>query len=119
VWQQGKRLQDGYRELAKVFRMEAITDCAGLPPWTVITFKDHGPWSSLELHTLFQQEMIRRRILFSGSQFISLAHGNGEIETTLQAYRESFKVLRRALDENCVTGLILDQVNQPVLQRRR
>ena len=94
-----------------------ITDCSGLAPWTIVTFKDCGSWSSLQLHTLFQQEMIRRGILFSGSQFISLVHEDKEISATLDAYRESFKVLRRALDENCVDGLTLGQVNEPVFRR--
>jgi len=113
VWRQGQKLQEGYRELARTFRVDATTDCEGLAPLTFVTFKGWGPWSPHQLHALFQQEMIRRGVLFSGSQFISLAHEDEDIDATLHAYRESFRVLRRALDENCVEGLTLGQVNEP------
>lgn len=110
-------MQDAYSRLAKAFRLEDLTDCEGMPPWSVVVFKDTERWTSLQLHTLFQQEMIRHGILFSGSQFISLAHDEGDIERTIVAYGEAFKVLRSALDENCVHEFILGEVNQPVFQR--
>ena len=116
AWRQGTRLQQSYRDLARTFRLASTTDCQGLAPWTVITFEETGPWSALQLQTLFQQEMIRRGVLFSGSQFISLAHEDSDIDTTLQVYRESFKVLRRAVDENCVDRLIHGRVNEPVFR---
>jgi glutamate-1-semialdehyde aminotransferase/spore coat polysaccharide biosynthesis protein SpsF (cytidylyltransferase family) len=98
VWKQGAKLQHAYRELAGQHRLTELTDCGGLPPWTVITFQDSQPWSALQLKSLFQQEMIRHGILFSGSQFISLAHSDDDIERTIHAYGEAFRVLRFALD---------------------
>ena len=94
-----------------------MTDCEGLPPWTIVTFKDTAPWTALQLKTLFQQEMLRRGVLFSGSQFISLAHGDEDIARTLDAYRESMRVLRFALDQQAVDALRQGQVNEAVFRR--
>jgi glutamate-1-semialdehyde aminotransferase len=117
VWRQGAKLQDGYRALAAEHRLPHLTDCEGLPPWTIVTFKDAAPWSALQLKTLFQQEMLRRGVLFSGSQFICLAHGDEDIARTLDAYRESMRVLRFALDHQAVDALRQGQVNEAVFRR--
>jgi glutamate-1-semialdehyde aminotransferase/spore coat polysaccharide biosynthesis protein SpsF (cytidylyltransferase family) len=116
-WKLGAMLQDGYRSIAKEHGLSAVTDCAGLAPWTVVTFTDQAPWSSLQLKTLFQQEMLRRRILFSGSQFISLSHTAADIERTLAAYADAMRTLRFALDSNIVDQLTLGNVNELVFRR--
>jgi glutamate-1-semialdehyde 2,1-aminomutase/spore coat polysaccharide biosynthesis protein SpsF len=117
VWRQAAKLQDGYRALAVEHRLLDVTDCEGLPPWTIVTFKDTGPWTALHLKTLFQQEMLRRGVLFSGSQFISLAHSDEDIARTLDAYGESMRVLRFALDLQAVDALLQGQVNETVFRR--
>jgi glutamate-1-semialdehyde 2,1-aminomutase/spore coat polysaccharide biosynthesis protein SpsF len=116
VWRQGARLQQAYRALAEEFRLEALTDCAGLPPWTVVSFTPCAPWSALQLKTLFQQEMIRQGILFSGSQFLSLAHDDTVIGQTIAAYREALRVVRYAIDEQCLHLLLEGEVNEPVFR---
>jgi glutamate-1-semialdehyde 2,1-aminomutase/spore coat polysaccharide biosynthesis protein SpsF len=117
VWRQGAKLQEGYRALAREFRLEAVTDCEGMPPWTVITFRKTSRFGELQLKSLFQQEMLRRGVLFSGSQFISLAHGDDDIARTLAAYRESMRVLRTALDWHAVDALLQGEVNELVFRR--
>jgi glutamate-1-semialdehyde 2,1-aminomutase/spore coat polysaccharide biosynthesis protein SpsF len=117
VWRQGQKLQDGYRALAKEYGLAASTDCAGMPPWTVVTFADTDGWSSLQLKTLFQQEMLRHGVLFSGSQFISLSHGDDDIARTLAAYREAMKTLRFALDCHGVDAMTLGDPIELVFRR--
>ena len=117
VWRQGGKLQDAYRDLAKLFRLEGVLDCGGMPPWTVVLFQDAGGFSSLQIKTLFQQEMIRHGILFSGSQFISLAHTDEDIERTIAAYAEAMRVLRFALDCQAVDRLTLGAPIELVFRR--
>jgi glutamate-1-semialdehyde aminotransferase/spore coat polysaccharide biosynthesis protein SpsF (cytidylyltransferase family) len=117
VWKQGAKLQEGYRSLAKEYGLGASTDCAGMPPWTVATFVDTDGFTALQLKTLFQQEMIRHGVLFSGSQFISLSHSDEDISRTLAAYREAMKVLRFALDCHGVDALTLGAPIEMVFRR--
>lgn len=117
VWRQGARLQDGFNSLAKEFALDGFARCQGLPPWTIVTMVDQGRWNGLQLKTLFQQEMLRRGILFSGSQFLSLAHSDVDIATTLAAYRESMRVLRVALDLHAVDALTLGECNEVIFKR--
>ena len=117
AWRLGTRLQDGYRAAAREFGMSEITDCVGLPPWTVVTFVDHGRWTSLHLKTLFQQEMLRRGVLFSGSQFICLAHDDADIDRTIAAYADAMRTLRFALDSSLVDALTLGKTNELIFRR--
>ncbi len=116
-WTLGAQLQEGYRAIAKEFDLADLTDCVGLAPWSVVTFVDRAPWTGMQLKTLFQQEMLRHGILFSGSQFISLAHTAEDIATTIEAYRHAMRVLRFALDSSVVDQLTLGKVNELVFRR--
>jgi hypothetical protein len=69
------------------------------------------------MKTLFQQEMLRRGILFSGSQFLSLAHQDAEIQQTIFAYQESMRVLRVAIDNDAVDSLTQGQCNEVIFKR--
>ena len=117
VWRIGARLQDGYRALAAEFSLAGITDCQGLPPWTIVTFQDTPRWSGLQLKTLFQQEMLRRGVLFSGSQFLCLAHSDADIDATLVAYRDAMRVVRTALDLHAVDAFTQGQTNEVIFRR--
>ncbi len=123
VWRQGAALQNCYRALAKEFGLIAYTDCQGLPPWTIVTFndvkKDDGSvrWTGLQMKTLFQQEMLRRGVLFSGSQFLSLAHSDADIARTIDAYREAMRVLAFALDLHAVDALTQGECNEVIFKR--
>jgi glutamate-1-semialdehyde 2,1-aminomutase/spore coat polysaccharide biosynthesis protein SpsF len=118
VWRQGGKLQDGYRAIAREFGVHGeITDCMGMPPWTAVVFKDTPRWSALQLKSLFQQEMLRRGILFSGSQFISLAHDDVDIARTIEAYREAMRVVRTALDLQAVDEFLCGQPNDIIFRR--
>lgn len=117
AWKLGGQLQEGYRAAAKEFGLEKVTDCAGLAPWTIVTFAEQAPWSAMQLKTLFQQEMLRRGILFSGSQFISMAHTEADIARTVAAYGQAMRTLRFALDSSVVDSLMLGKTNELVFRR--
>jgi glutamate-1-semialdehyde aminotransferase len=118
VWRQGGRLQDGYRAIAQDFDLlDSVTDCLGMPPWTAVVFKDTPKWKGLTLKTLFQQEMLRRGVLFSGSQFISLSHTDTDIAWTINAYREAMRVVRTGIDLNAVDALLMGEVNEVIFRR--
>ena len=97
LWDQGQKLKDGYNVLAKEFEVDHLTECIGLPPRTVITFKDENGAESLVLKSLFQQECLKRGILFSGGQNICYSHTDADIEQTLRVYRSAMEILADAV----------------------
>ena len=61
--------------------------------------------------------MIAQGILFSGSQFLSLAHDEAVIEQTIAAYDQAFRVLRFAIDNHAVDVLTQGHENELIFRR--
>jgi glutamate-1-semialdehyde 2,1-aminomutase/spore coat polysaccharide biosynthesis protein SpsF len=97
IWDKGERLCAGLRSLVERHRLEANVRCIGLPPRTSVLFYDAGGADSLALKSLFQQECIKRGVLFTGSQFISSAHDDDVIDLTLAVYDEALTEVARAV----------------------
>jgi glutamate-1-semialdehyde aminotransferase/spore coat polysaccharide biosynthesis protein SpsF (cytidylyltransferase family) len=116
-WKQGEKLQTAYRQIAQQFGLEAYTDCAGLPPWTACLFLDHEGQQGLAMKSLFQQELLKRGILFSGSQFICYEHSDADVQRTIDAYEAAFTVLRHGVQNNCVERLLEGKKIEPVFRR--
>lgn len=116
-WKQGAKLQTAYREMVERFGLAGYTDCAGLPPWTVCLFTDHEGQQGLAMKSLFQQEMLKRGVLFSGSQFLCYEHSDSDIQQTIDAYEAAFTVLRHGVRNGCVEQLLEGKKIEPVFRR--
>ena len=112
----GTRLQDGYRRLVADHGLDLMTACVGLPQWSMVTFSDHAEVGALMWKSLFQQEVIKRGILFNGNQHVSLSHTEAEIDRTLAAYDEALAVVRYARDNGAAAELLEGRPIQPVFR---
>jgi glutamate-1-semialdehyde 2,1-aminomutase/spore coat polysaccharide biosynthesis protein SpsF len=117
LWEQGQKLKDGYGMLARELQLERHTECIGLPPRTVVTFKDDSGGESLMLKSLFQQECIKRGVLFSGSQNICYSHSDADIDNTLRVYCAAMKILAEAIHKGDVNERLEGGPVQPVFRR--
>ena len=117
LWEQGQRLKDGFNVLAREYEVDRYTECVGLPPRTVIAFKDHTGDESLELKSLFQQECLKRGVLFSGGQNICYSHSGPDIEHTLRVYRTALDILSQAVREGDALDRLEGEPVQPVFRR--
>jgi hypothetical protein len=89
VWELGRQLNDGFKVLAKEFGVDRFMRTSGLAPRTVISFFDDSGRESLLVKSLFQQECLKRGVLFSGGQNICFSHSSADIEQTLRVYRSA------------------------------
>lgn len=117
LWEQGRRLKDGYNVFTKEFGLEEYTGCIGFDPRTVTLFKDKKGDTDLLLKSLFQQECIKRGILFVGCHNISYGHTNDDIEYTLRVYRSVFDIIKEAITKKKVKKLIEGTAVQPVFRK--
>jgi len=119
LYAQGERLRAGIRrgiEDANVGKWVKVT---GAAPRTVVTVREldsSGP--GLPAKTLVQQELLKRGVLFNGSNFICLAHSDDDIDTAIDAYRAAFAALADGLAAGDVLGLLegepIQQAFRPV-----
>lgn len=117
LWEQGRKLKDGYNVLAKAFGAERYTECVGLSPRTLITFKDSEGKESLVHKSLFQQECLKRGILFSGGQNVCFSHSDADVERTLRVYRAALEILADAIKKGDVEKRLEGPPVKPVFRR--
>ena len=117
LWEQGQRLQDGYNVLAKEYQLSKFTECIGLAPRTVVTFRDETGYDSLILKSLFQQECLKRGILFSGGHNLCFNHSPADIDYTLRVYRTAMEIVADALSKRNVTERLEGDAVQPVFRK--
>jgi len=112
---QGKKLKDGYNQIAKDLGMD-FTKCIGYECRSLITF-DAQAGKPLEIKALVQQEMIKRGILWGGFHNISFSHTDADVEYTLKVYREVLPILKKAVDKNIVMRYLKGEPLAPVFRK--
>jgi len=116
MWEMGARLKDGYNRMSSDLKLEHNTIVMGLAPLTVPIFRDKGGNDSLLLKSLFQQEALKRGVLFGSAHAISYSHSEEDIDMTLAAYYEALLVMKKALDADDVESFLEGPPVQPVFR---
>jgi len=104
MWRSGRRLMDGMNAIACELGIADHFSFDGLPCSPNFTTRDRDGNVSLEFRTLFVQEMLKQGILMPWIA-LSHAHGDLEIDFTLEAGRKSLQVYRKALETGVSTCL--------------
>jgi glutamate-1-semialdehyde aminotransferase len=101
LWRLGRQLQIGVGEAIARHGIGDWVSCSGAAPWTIVSVRERDPAAAtLPAKSLIQQEMLKRGILFNGSNFISFAHTEADIDTAIAAYGEAFEILAAALPDD-------------------
>jgi len=117
IWEQGRKIKDGYNVLASEYGLGQHTQCIGFPPRTVTTFKNRKGDEDIILKSLFQQECIKRGVLFTGGHNISYSHTNKDIEYTLHVYRIAMEIIKSAVKNNSARELLEGEPIRPVFRK--
>ena len=117
LWELGRQLNDGFKVLAKEFGVDRFMRTSGLAPRTVISFFDDSGRESLLVKSLFQQECLKRGVLFSGGQNICFSHSNGDIEHTLRVYRTAMEIVGAAIRQGNVLDRLEGEPVKPVFRK--
>jgi len=112
---QGKKLKDGYNELAKKLEMD-YTKAIGYNWRSLATF-DAKAGDPLVQKSLMQQEMIKRGVLWQGFHNMCFSHSDADVDYTLQALEESLSILKKAVDENKLKETLRGEPVQPVFRK--
>jgi glutamate-1-semialdehyde aminotransferase len=110
-------LKDRYNQSVRQHHLEAYTHCVGLGPRTVIAFKNAQNEDWWALKSLFQQECIKRGVLFTGSHNMSYAHTEEDILQTAQIYDEVIELCAEAISGNAVERLLEGPPVVPVFRK--
>jgi glutamate-1-semialdehyde 2,1-aminomutase/spore coat polysaccharide biosynthesis protein SpsF len=117
LWSRGQRLRDGFNVLAKEYAVDALIECIGLGPRISAVFRDAEGQTALELKSLFQQECMKRGVLFSGGHNMCFRHSPADVDRTLHVYRTTMEICAVALRAGDVRGLLEGPPVQPVFRQ--
>lgn len=116
LWTMGQKLKDGCNVLAKEYGVGSIVECAGFAPRTVVNFKGRSAAESLLYKSLFQQECLKRGILFTDDHNICYTLGEGEVDETLRVYRTVMEIFSAAVAKGEVEKKLEGSRVQPVFR---
>lgn len=114
----GRRLQDGFNAMAKQARLSERFKCVGWPVWSLMKFLSAEGKDSFLERSLFQQESIKRGILFLATHNMTAAHDDLSTEQTLEAYASVFKTLAEWLSDKDPACHLEGAMIQPVFKVR-
>ncbi|MGI4833413.1 MAG: aminotransferase class III-fold pyridoxal phosphate-dependent enzyme [Janthinobacterium lividum] len=113
---QGKKLKDGYNQLAANLGLSDYTKCYGYDCRTLITFDPKGG-NPLEIKAYVQQELFKRGIMWSASHNMSFSHTDEDVAKTLAAYGEVLPLLRDAIDKQDVASRLEGEPVEAVFRK--
>lgn len=116
LWRQGELIRDHANRLAVATGVAGAVRCIGLGPRNVMTFTrpDGQPW--WELKSLFQQECIRRGLLFTGAHNMAFAHDDHEVGAACRIYDEVFPLVAEAIRRGDVAARLEGPPVEPVFR---
>lgn len=112
MWEYGRKLMDGMNKISEELGIKDCFYLEGYPCSPNYVTKDMSGNISIELRTLFSQEMIANNVLIPWIA-LSFAHKDQELEITLEATRKALNIYSLALDkgvEEYLNGRILKPV---------
>lgn len=112
----GQKLMDGYNALVKSLGMEAYTKCKGFPCRTTVTL-EAAVTNPLEIKAYFQQEMIKRGVLWQGNHNMMYMHSEEDIAYTLSAYAEVLPLVKAAIENGNVAVLLRGKPLEAVFRK--
>ncbi len=111
LWREGKYLKDQTQNLIKKNGLEDILEIKGMPCWHIFNINNYKKYSSLQIQTYIQQELIKRGILWMGSHNMSFGHKRKDINKIIKSYKEIFPQLKEfLLKQNLEDKLLGDTI---------
>ncbi len=114
--EKGKRLKEGYNELAAKYQLTKVTTCQGFDCRTIITF-NASAGDPLILKSFVQQEMIKRGVLWGGFHNVCFTHTDEDINYTLKVYDIVLSLLGEALRGNDIASLLRGKPVEAVFRK--
>ena len=116
LYAKGTFVKDGYQALVKKFGLE-WTGITGKPVRTMLTFKDAGEFTALEIKSLLQQELIKRGILWSSFHNISLSHEQRDLDYLMEVYAVVLPLVDQAIKDGKVREMLRGPALGPMLRK--
>jgi glutamate-1-semialdehyde aminotransferase len=114
--EKGKYLKDGYNQLAEELGVKTYTQCKGYPCRTTVTLEATVS-NPLDVKAYFQQEMIKRGVLWQGNHNMMYVHSQEDLDYTLSVYREVLPLVKQAIENGDVISRLRGKSLEAVFRK--
>ncbi|MFT6248960.1 MAG: glutamate-1-semialdehyde 2,1-aminomutase [Cognaticolwellia sp.] len=114
----GEKLQAGLEKIIDDMQAQHWLSLSGHPVWSFLTISDQGGYSTIQLKSLFLQEMAQQGFLLGGGHNLNYAHKTTDIEALLCAYKTVLSVLAKTIEQQNFATLFKGELLEPVFQVR-
>ena len=113
----GTMIRDGIQERIYKYDLNEVLSVSGMPAHCGLAFEGHGSLSYLDIQSVYSQTMIQNGILVFAIYFLNSHHTEKEAQAYLDATDKAFSLIRKAIDEDSVDGILLGGKVDPVFKR--
>jgi glutamate-1-semialdehyde aminotransferase len=117
LWRQGQHIQKAYNATAESVGLAPYTQCDGLAPRTMASFKGSDESESLLFKSLFQQEAIKGGILTAAYHNICYSHSDEDTQRTVEAHDNALRFLAMAIDSGDPARYLEGEPVKPVFRK--
>jgi glutamate-1-semialdehyde aminotransferase/spore coat polysaccharide biosynthesis protein SpsF (cytidylyltransferase family) len=114
----GRSLKDGINAMAQQAGIAQYIRAVGRPQWSLLKFADQSGGDSPLVKNLFQQEAVKRGVLFLATHNLTAAHDTKAIHRTLEVYAEVLKTLTGWLENPDPADFLEGPMTRPVFRVR-
>ena len=113
----GTILRNGIEERIKKYNLSDVLSVSGMPHHCGVAFENHGSLSYLDIQSVYSQTILRNGIIVFAIYFLNAYHTQDEAKVYLDATDEAFGLIRKAVDNDSIDGILVGGMVDPVFKR--
>lgn len=114
----GTYLKHEINSFAKELNIDTFIECIGYPCRSIIRFNGNGKVDELILKSFFQQELLKRGVLWAAYHAISWSHKKKHIIHTINSFKETMELFSYAIKKNIkIESLLEGPPVEPVFRK--
>jgi glutamate-1-semialdehyde 2,1-aminomutase len=112
----GTYLKDAYNKLAEELGVKQYTQCKGYSCRTTVTL-EATVTNPLDVKAYFQQEMIKRGVLWQGNHNMMYMHSQEDLDYTLKAYRDVLPLVKDTIEKGDAASRLRGKTLEAVFRK--
>ncbi len=113
----GTKLRNGIQEAIDRYKLDNVLAVSGMPAHCGVAFEGHGSLDYLDIQSVYSQTILQNGILQFAIYFLNSHHTDVEAEMYLDATDKAFALIRKAVDNDSLDGILVGGKVNPVFKR--
>ncbi len=113
----GTFIRNGIQERIDKYDLNDVVAVTGMPQHCGVAFEGHGSLSYLDVHSVYSQTILQHGIIQFAIYFLNSHHTEKEAQIYLDATDDAFSLIRKAVDQDSLDGILFGGKVDPVFKR--